>query len=163
MRFLDLVALLVAALVVAPKPVKAWQQICIPSIVVGDDGRPTFLTPPRFPAAFLSGTFLPEAGVTRARFAIEVYFLAAGMAFGRSSSAERGTSVLDVETEGSCGVLLAFVTAGRFEGGSLFNQPEETPQCVHIYLPTFLGANLTLPDGPTCKAVRSVAGLMHKI
>jgi hypothetical protein len=66
--------------------------------------------------AFLGGTFLPGIGVTRAFFAIEVYFLDLGVVFEGCSSANAGVLVLVVET----GAPLGFITVGRFEGGFLF-------------------------------------------
>ena len=62
------------------------------------------------------GTFLPGIGVTRAFFAMEVYFLALDVVFEGCSSAKAGILVLVVETGGPLGLI----TAGRFEGGFLF-------------------------------------------
>lgn len=59
---------------------------------------------------FLDGICLPGVGVTRAFFAIEVYFLVPVMVFEGCSSAKEDILVL-VET----GRTLAFVTRGRFD------------------------------------------------
>ena len=67
-------------------------------------------------AAFLADTCLPGIGVTRAFFAIEVYFLVAGMV----SEARSGILVFMVDTGGFFIVPLAFVTATCFEGDCLF-------------------------------------------
>lgn len=104
---------------------------------------------------FLGGSFLPGIGVTRAFFAIEVYFLLLGMVFEGCSSVNDGSSVLVMETG-----TLGFATARRSEGGFLFwgvDQPEggvAELRCIFTSLaisPTFLGANFTFPDGPTYK------------